>query len=179
MAENQVTAVENLTEDPDLRFTPTEVARTKLRGAINRRWVETMTENPVTVVGNLAEDPDLRFSPTGVAKASLRIAVNRRWFDRNINDYQEEVSFFTAICWRDLAENVANSLRKGTRVIITGRLKQRLRETEQGDKNPAKSSVVEITIDEIGPSLNSPLLSSRMACMIARRRDMSKTVLEV
>ena len=108
-----------------------------------------MPDNTVTVIGNLVEDPDLRFTPTGVAKASLRIAVNRRWFDRNINDYQEEVSFFTAICWRDLAENVSESLNKGNRVIVNGRLQQRTWETEQGEKR----SVVEITIDEIGPSL--------------------------
>ena len=108
-----------------------------------------MADNTVTIVGNLVDDPDLRFNPSGVARANLRVAVNRRWFDRNINDYQEEVSFFSAVCWRDLAENVADSLSKGTRVIINGRLQQRTWETEQGEKR----NVVEITIDEIGPSL--------------------------
>ncbi len=108
-----------------------------------------MPDNTVTVVGNLVEDPELRFTPSGVAMAKLRLAVNRRWFDRNINDFQEEVSFFTATCWRDMAENVSESLRKGTRVLVNGRLQQRSWETEQGERR----SVVEITIDEIGPSL--------------------------
>ncbi|MFO7292137.1 MAG: single-stranded DNA-binding protein [Actinomycetes bacterium] len=105
--------------------------------------------NTVTLVGNLVDDPELRFTPSGVAMAKLRVAVNRRWRDRQTGDWQEDTSFFTATCWREQAEAVAESLQKGTRVIITGRLEQRTWETEQGERR----SVVEIQIDEIGPSL--------------------------
>ena len=104
--------------------------------------------NNLTVIGNLVDDPELRFTPSGVAMAKLRVAVNRRWRDQQ-GEWQEDTSFFTGTCWRDQAEQVAESLQKGTRVIITGRLEQRSWETEQGDKR----SVVEIQIDEIGPSL--------------------------
>lgn len=105
--------------------------------------------NTVTLAGNLVDDPELRFTPSGVAMAKLRVAVNRRWRDRQTGDWQEDTSFFTATCWREQAEAVAESLQKGTRVIITGRLEQRTWETEQGERR----SVVEIQIDEIGPSL--------------------------
>ncbi len=108
-----------------------------------------MPDNSVTVVGNLVEDPELRFTPSGAALARLRLAVNRRWFNRNTNDWDEEASFFTATCWRDMAENVSESLQKGSRVIINGRLEQRSWETQDGERR----SVVEIQIDEIGPSL--------------------------
>ena len=104
--------------------------------------------NSVTLVGNLVEDPELRFTASGVAMARIRIAVSRRYQDRN-NEWQEESSFFGGTCWRDVAENVAESLTKGARVIITGRLKQRSWETNEGEKR----SVVEIDIQEIGPSL--------------------------
>jgi single-strand DNA-binding protein len=104
--------------------------------------------NNLTVIGNLVDDPELRFTPSGVAMAKLRVAVNRRWRDQQ-GEWQEDTSFFTGTCWRDQAEQVAESLQKGTRVIITGRLEQRSWETEQGEKR----SVVEIQIDEIGPSL--------------------------
>lgn len=104
--------------------------------------------NSVTLVGNLVEDPELRFTASGVAMANIRIAVSRRYRDRN-DEWQEDTSFFGGTCWRDVAENVAESLTKGARVIITGRLKQRSWETNEGDKR----SVVEIDIQEIGPSL--------------------------
>ncbi len=105
--------------------------------------------NNVTVVGNLVDDPELRFTPSGVAMAKLRVAVNRRWRDRQSGEWQEDTSFFSGTVWREQAESVAESLQKGARVIITGRLEQRSWETEQGDRR----SVVEISIDEIGPSL--------------------------
>jgi single-strand DNA-binding protein len=105
--------------------------------------------NNVTVVGNLVDDPELRFTPSGVAMAKLRVAVNRRWRDRQSGEWQEDTSFFSGTVWREQAESVAESLQKGARVIITGRLEQRSWETEQGDRR----SVVEIAIDEIGPSL--------------------------
>ncbi len=107
-----------------------------------------MAQNSVTLVGNLVEDPELRFTPSGVAMARLRFAVNRRWRDRN-DEWQEETSFFGGTVWRDLAENVAESLQKGARVIVTGSLEQRSWETQEGERR----SVVEIRIDEIGPSL--------------------------
>ncbi len=104
--------------------------------------------NSVTLVGNLVEDPELRFTASGVAMARIRIAVNRRYRDRN-NEWQEETGFFGGTCWREVAENVAESLSKGDRVFITGRLEQRTWETNEGEKR----SVVEVRIDEIGPSL--------------------------
>ena len=107
-----------------------------------------MTTNSVTLVGNLVDDPELRFTPSGVALAKLRVAVNRRWRDQS-NEWQEETGFFGGTCWRDMAENVAESLQKGARVILTGRLQQRTWETQEGEKR----SIVEVTIDEIGPSL--------------------------
>lgn len=106
------------------------------------------TNNSVTLVGNLVEDPELRFTPSGVAMAKIRIAVNRRWRDQ-AGDWQEETSFFGGTLWREAAENAAESLQKGMRVIITGSLEQRSWETQEGDKR----SVVELRIDELGPSL--------------------------
>jgi len=107
-----------------------------------------MSNNSVTLIGNLVDDPELRFTPSGVAMARVRFAVNRRYQDRN-NEWQEETSFFGGTCWREMAENVAESLQKGTRVIVTGRLEQRSWETPEGDKR----SVIEVRIDDIGPSV--------------------------
>ncbi len=104
--------------------------------------------NNVTVVGNLTMDPELRFTASGVAMANISIADSRRYQDRN-GEWQEDTSFFRGTCWRDTAENVAESLTKGSRVIISGRLKQRTWETQEGDKR----SVVELDIQDIGPSL--------------------------
>ncbi len=107
-----------------------------------------MPSNSVTLIGNLVDDPELRFTPSGVAMAKIRLAVNRRWRDRN-QEWQEETSFFGGTCWREMAESVAESLQKGTRVIVTGQLEQRSWETQEGDRR----SIIEIRIDEIGPSL--------------------------
>ena len=107
-----------------------------------------MSNNSVTLVGNLVDDPELRFTPSGVAMAKIRFAVSRRYQDRN-NEWQEETSFFGGTCWRDMAENVAESLQKGMRVIVTGRLEQRSWETQEGDKR----SIIEVRIDDIGPSV--------------------------
>jgi single-strand DNA-binding protein len=107
-----------------------------------------MSTNSVTLIGNLVEDPELRFTPSGVPMARIRVAVNRRWKDNN-GDWQEDTGFFGGTVWRDHAENVAESLHKGARVILTGRLEQRSWETQEGEKR----SVTEISIDEIGPSL--------------------------
>lgn len=104
--------------------------------------------NNVTLIGNLVDDPELRFTPSGVALAKIRLAVNRRWRGQD-GEWQEDTSFFNGTVWREQAETVAESLQKGTRVIVSGRLEQRSWETQEGDKR----SVVEIQIDEIGPSL--------------------------
>ena len=106
-------------------------------------------ENTVTIAGNLARDPELRYTPSGVANCSFGIAVNRRWMDKASNEWQESVSFFNVTCWRELAENVAESLTKGSRAIVTGRLEQRSWDTPEGDKR----SVIEIMADDVGPSL--------------------------
>ncbi|MCC7078308.1 MAG: single-stranded DNA-binding protein [Acidimicrobiia bacterium] len=107
------------------------------------------SENQVTVVGNLTDEPDLRFTPAGQAMCRFSIAHNRRWQDRSTGEWKEDASFFNVVTWRDIAENVSASLHKGDRVIVTGRLQQRSWETQQGEKR----STVEITADEIGPSL--------------------------
>ena len=107
-----------------------------------------MSTNTVVLVGNLVEDPELRFTPSGVAMAKLRLAVNRRWRDQS-GQWQEDTSFFGGTVWREQAESVAESLQKGTRVILSARLEQRSWETQEGEKR----SVVELQIDEIGPSL--------------------------
>lgn len=104
--------------------------------------------NNVTVIGNLTMDPELRFTASGVAMANISVADSRRYQDRN-GEWQEETSFFRGTCWRDVAENVAESLTKGSRVIISGRLKQRTWETKEGEKR----NVVELDIQDIGPSL--------------------------
>ena len=104
--------------------------------------------NNVTLVGNLVDDPELRFTPSGVAMAKVRFAVNRRYQDRN-GEWQEDTSYFTGTCWRDMAENVAESFTKGTRVIVVGRLTQRSWETNEGEKR----STVEVDIQEMGPSV--------------------------
>lgn len=101
-------------------------------------------DNTVTVVGNVTRDPELRFTPGGMAVASFGVAWNRRK-----QDGDDEVSFFDVTCFRDLAENVAESVYKGTRVIIYGTLQQRSWETQDGDKR----SKVEILADEVAPSL--------------------------
>ena len=108
-----------------------------------------MTDNNVTLVGNITRDPELRFLPNGTANATFGLAVNRRWQNRQTNEWEERVSFFNVVVWREMAENAAESLTKGMRVMVTGRLEQRSYETQEGEKR----SVVEVNADEIGPSL--------------------------
>lgn len=103
----------------------------------------------VTIVGNLTRDPELRYTPNGAAVAAFGVAVNRRWQNRDTQAWEEATSFFNVTCWRDLAQNVSESLEKGSRVMVTGRLEQRSWETQDGEKR----SVVEIVADEVGPSL--------------------------
>ena len=105
--------------------------------------------NSVTLVGNITRDPELRFTPSGQATATFGLAVNRRWQNRNTNEWEEATSFFNVVCWREQAENASESLAKGSRVIVTGRLEQRSWETQDGEKR----SKIEVVADEIGPSL--------------------------
>jgi single-strand DNA-binding protein len=105
--------------------------------------------NSVTLVGNITRDPELRFTPSGQATATFGLAVNRVWTDRQSNERKEAVSFFNVVCWREMAENVSESLQKGSRVVVTGRLEQRSWETQDGEKR----SIIEVVADEVGPSL--------------------------
>ncbi|MGD0392228.1 MAG: single-stranded DNA-binding protein [Acidimicrobiales bacterium] len=102
-----------------------------------------------TIIGNLTRDPEIRYTRDGQATTSLAVAVNRRWQNRESNEWEESTSFFDVVTWRDLAENVALSLTKGMRVVVTGRLEQRSWETEEGDRR----FKVEIVADEVGASL--------------------------
>src|SRR6202789_2660628 len=108
-----------------------------------------MADNTITVVGNITRDPELKFLNSGQAAVRLSVAVNRRWQNRQTQEWAERVSFFEVVGYGAMAENAANSLTKGSRVIVSGRLEQRSWETENGDKR----SIVEINADEIGPSL--------------------------
>jgi single-strand DNA-binding protein len=107
-------------------------------------------ETIITVVGNLTADPELRYTQGGLAVANFTIASTPRTFDRQANEWKDgEALFLRASCWREFAEHVAGSLTKGSRVIATGRLKQRSYETKEGEKR----TTMELEIDEIGPSL--------------------------
>ena len=109
-------------------------------------------ETTITVVGNLVDDPDLRFTPSGAAVANFRIASTPRTFDRQTNEWKDgETLWLGCAVWRQAAENVAESLQKGMRVIVQGRLKSRSYETREGEKR----TVFEIDVDEVGPSLKS------------------------
>ncbi|GIL30681.1 single-stranded DNA-binding protein [Actinocatenispora comari] len=107
-------------------------------------------ETVITVVGNLVNDPELRFTNSGAAVASFRIASTPRTFDRQSGEWKDgEALFLSCSVWRQAAENVAESLQRGSRVIVQGRLKQRSYETREGEKR----TVIELEVDEIGPSL--------------------------
>jgi single-strand DNA-binding protein len=106
-------------------------------------------DNTVTLVGNVTRDPELRYTPSGQTVATFGLAVNRRWQNRQTQEWEEQVSFFDVKSWSGLAENVAESVQRGTRVIVTGRLEQRSWETDNGDKR----SKVEVVADEVAPSL--------------------------
>jgi single-strand DNA-binding protein len=104
----------------------------------------------VTIVGNLTNDPELRFTPSGAAVASFTVASTPRILDKATNEWKDgEALFMRCSVWRQYAENVAESLTKGSRVIVTGRLKQRSYETREGEKR----TVVEMDVDEVGPAL--------------------------
>src|SRR6476661_1715470 len=107
-------------------------------------------ETVITVVGNLTGDPELRFTPSGAAVANFTIASTPRTFDKNSNEWKDgDTLFLNCSIWRQAAENVAESLQKGMRVVAQGRLKQRSYETREGEKR----TVVELDVEEVGPSL--------------------------
>jgi single-strand DNA-binding protein len=105
--------------------------------------------NTVTLIGNTTREPELRFTPGGQAVTTFGLAVNRRWQNRQTQQWEESTSFFDVVCWGSLAENLSESVTKGTRVIVTGRLDQRSWETQDGEKR----SKIEVVADEVGPSL--------------------------
>jgi single-strand DNA-binding protein len=105
--------------------------------------------NQVVIVGNLTDDPELRYTPNGAAVVKFRVAVNRRYQDQQGQWKDGETSYFSVNGWRTLAENVAESLTRGSRVVVVGRLQMRSWETQEGDKR----TVTEIEADEIAPSL--------------------------
>jgi single-strand DNA-binding protein len=105
--------------------------------------------NSTTLSGNLTRDPEIRYTRDGQPNATFGLAVNRRWQTRGSDTWEEATSFFDIVCWRELAENVALSLVKGARVIVTGRLEQHSWETEAGERR----NRVELTADDVGPSL--------------------------
>src|SRR5947207_8585458 len=107
-------------------------------------------ETVITVVGNVTDDPELRFTPAGAAVANFTVASTPRSFDRQSNEWKDgDTLFLRCSVWRQAAENVAESLHRGTRVIVQGRLRQRSFETREGEKR----TVVELEVDEVGPSL--------------------------
>ncbi|SHN46444.1 single-stranded DNA-binding protein [Cryptosporangium aurantiacum] len=107
-------------------------------------------ETVITLVGNLVDDPELRFTPSGAPVAKFRIASTPRTYDRTTNEWKDgEGLFLTCNVWRQMGENAAETLQRGTRVIVQGRLKQRSYETKEGEKR----TVYEVDVDEVGPSL--------------------------
>jgi single-strand DNA-binding protein len=107
-------------------------------------------DTTITIIGNITNDPELRFTPSGAAVANFTVASTPRAFDRQSNEWKDgETLFMRCSVWRDAAENVAESLARGSRVIVTGRLKSRSYETKEGEKR----TVVELEVDEVGPSL--------------------------
>jgi single-strand DNA-binding protein len=107
-------------------------------------------DTTLTIIGNLTNDPELRFTPSGAAVANFTVASTPRMFDRQSNEWKDgETLFMRCSVWRDAAENVAESLQRGSRVIVTGRLKSRTFDTKEGEKR----TVMELEVDELGPSL--------------------------
>jgi len=107
-------------------------------------------ETPITLIGNLTADPELRFTPNGAAVANFTVASTPRTFDRQTNEWKDgDAMFLNCSVWRQYAENVAESLTKGMRVIVSGRLKSRSYETREGEKR----TVFEVDVDEVGPAL--------------------------
>ena len=109
-------------------------------------------DTQITIIGNLVDDPQLRYTPTGQAVANFRVASTPRFLDKNTNEWKDGDSLFLSCnVWRQAAENVAESLQRGMRVIVSGRLRQRSYETKEGEKR----TVYEVEVDEVGPSLRN------------------------
>ena len=108
-----------------------------------------MPDNTITIVGNTTREPELRFTASGQATASFSVAVNRKWQNRQTQEWEEQVSFFDCVAWQSLAENVCETIRKGDRIIVTGRLEQRSWKTQEGENR----TKIELVADEVGPAL--------------------------
>jgi single-strand DNA-binding protein len=118
--------------------------------SVRKEWIMAAGDVTITVIGNLTDDPELRFTPSGAAVAKFRVASTPRFLDKQTNEWKDgEPLFLTCNVWRQAAENVAESLQRGARVIVSGRLRQRSYETREGEKR----TVFELEVDEIGPSL--------------------------
>ncbi|MFD2363324.1 MULTISPECIES: single-stranded DNA-binding protein [unclassified Arthrobacter] len=142
----------DLTHDEPGGIEPQNEPTTPIENITSARGKGTIMagETTITVIGNLTSDPELRFTPSGSAVANFTIASTPRTFDRQSNEWKDgETLFLRASVWREAAENVAESLTKGMRVIVTGRLKSRSYETKEGEKR----TVIELEVDEVGPSL--------------------------
>ena len=103
------------------------------------------SDNSVTLVGNVTRDPELRFTNTGQANVTFGLAVNRRWQNRQTQEWEEATSFFDVVCWREMAENVSETITRGSRIMVAGRLEQRSWETQEGDRR----SKVEVVADDL------------------------------
>ena len=112
-----------------------------------------------TIIGNLTREPEVRYTPAGQACVTLGVAVNRRWQDRETKEWEESTSFFDVVCWRELAENVAMSVTKGTRIMVKGRLEQRTWTTDAAEKR----SKYELIADEVGVALRFATAEVRQA----------------
>src|SRR6266513_1333899 len=121
---------------------PVTERRARVRLETERR--EMANGNSVTIVGNITRDPELRFTATEQATATFGVAVNRRWQNRQTQEWEEATSFFDVVCWREMAENASESLSRGARVIVAGRLEQRSWESQEGEKR----SKIEVIADE-------------------------------
>ena len=132
-----------------------------------------MTDQTMTLTGNLVDDPELRFTPSGQPVANFRVASTPRYKDSQTGEWKDGDSLFlTCVAWRQMAENIAESLQRGTRVIVTGKLRQRSYETKEGDKR----TVYELQVDEVGPSCATPRRRCRRpAGAAARTRPWSTT----
>jgi single-strand DNA-binding protein len=118
--------------------------------SVRKEWIMAAGDVTITVIGNLTDDPELRFTPSGAAVAKFRVASTPRFLDKQTNEWKDgEPLFLACNIWRQAAENVAESLQRGARVIVSGRLRQRSYETREGEKR----TVYELEVDEIGPSL--------------------------
>ena len=124
-------------------------------------------DTTITIIGNLVNDPELRYTPTGQAVATFRVASTPRFMDRQTNEWKDGDSLFLSCnVWRQAAENVAESLQRGMRVIVSGRLRQRSYETKEGEKR----TVYEVEVDEVGPSLRNASAKVNKSSQVRRRQ---------